>query len=263
MTKLSIVTICFNDLEGLKKTILSLSLQSSHQFEQVIVDGGSSDGTRQFLESLQVPWSLKWISEKDRGIYDAMNKGARLATSEYIWYLNSADYAADPEVLKDVLDCLDQNQGIDLLYGNLFFENKFGRRLVGKKATESDFFIEMPCLHPATIFKTQLILANPYRTDYKIISDWILLRRIFEESSSEKPFKTLYFNRTLSVFDMEGVSSTNLWKILSEKLRYETVLINRMKLILKSGFKYAILSLLNELQLLSFVRKLRHRNLSR
>lgn len=257
-TQLSIVTICFNDLAGLQKTISSLSQQTTNQFEQIIVDGGSSDGSKEYLKDLKLPWSFKWISEKDKGIYDAMNKGASLASGEYVWYLNSADYVAAPDVVNFVLENLSSHQEADLFYGQLYFENKFGRRLVGQKTAPKEFFVDMPCLQPASIIRKNLILESPYRTDFRIISDWIFLRKFFELSVGSRSYQTYYLNKALAVFDMEGISSTNVWKILAEKIRFEGSLKNRCKLIFKSGLKYSVLSLLERFKLLQVVRRLRH-----
>lgn len=101
--KLSIVTINYNNIDGLKKTVESVVSQTNHEFEYIIVDGASTDGGAEYLKEIgdkSYPFELKLISEKDTGIYNAMNKGVRMAKGEYVLMLNSGDYL----VASDVLD---------------------------------------------------------------------------------------------------------------------------------------------------------------
>lgn len=87
--KISVVTIAYNDLQGVRNTVKSVREQQHADIEHIVIDGGSSDGTKQFLESLDA--KTKWVSEPDNGRYDAMNKGAELATGELVWFMHSSD----------------------------------------------------------------------------------------------------------------------------------------------------------------------------
>ena len=122
--KLSIITINYNNAVGLKKTLDSVAAQTYTDFEYIIVDGASTDGSvdiiREYenaLASRPSPLAshLKWISEPDTGIYNAMNKGIRLAHGEYTLMLNSGDYLVDEQVIEKVLLLLD---GTDIIQGN-------------------------------------------------------------------------------------------------------------------------------------------------
>lgn len=115
--KLSIITINYNNAAGLKKTLDSVAIQTYTDFEHIIVDGASSDASvdviREYEQSLAsnlspLTYHLKWISEKDTGIYNAMNKGICMATGEYLLFLNSGDYLVDESALEKVFanDCL-------------------------------------------------------------------------------------------------------------------------------------------------------------
>lgn len=86
---ISVITIAFNDVEGLAKTISSVAAQDGVNIEHIIIDGGSTDGTKEYLANLQRP--VKWVSEQDNGRYDAMNKGARMASGEILWFMHSSD----------------------------------------------------------------------------------------------------------------------------------------------------------------------------
>ena len=103
LTKLSVVTIVLNDKEGFIKTFESLRRQTFTDFEHVVVDGGSTDGTVEFIqENLQ--YISKFVSEKDNGIYDAYNKGIRLSAGSFIWFLNAGDYLVGNVIRKEMLE---------------------------------------------------------------------------------------------------------------------------------------------------------------
>jgi glycosyltransferase involved in cell wall biosynthesis len=96
--KFSIITVTYNDLKNLKKTIKSVLSQSFEDFEYIIVDGASNDGTREYLETIDDK-RVKWISEKDSGLYDAMNKGSDLANGDFALFLNAGDEFFSEDVL--------------------------------------------------------------------------------------------------------------------------------------------------------------------
>ena len=115
--KLSIITINYNNAIGLKKTIESLIEQSYQEYEYIVIDGGSDDGSKEVIwESLR--YVSSWCSEKDTGVYNAMNKGIMRATGEYLLFLNSGDYLYDSTVLEDVTSTL---SGEDIIYGDLLY----------------------------------------------------------------------------------------------------------------------------------------------
>ena len=97
--KISIITICLNDLQGLKKTRDSILCQTWKDWEWIVIDGGSSDGTKEFLQDHQEEMSY-WCSEKDKGVYDAQNKGAQKATGNYCIFMNANDKFHDEHVLE-------------------------------------------------------------------------------------------------------------------------------------------------------------------
>lgn len=118
--KLSIITINLNNLEGLKKTFESVFNQTFTDYEWIVIDGGSTDGSREFIEAHQDSFSY-WSSEPDRGIYNAMNKGILQANGEYLSFLNSGDYYADSETLANVF-CT--NHEADILFGYMIREKE-------------------------------------------------------------------------------------------------------------------------------------------
>ena len=128
-TKLSIITINYNNAKGLRQTMSSVLEQSFADYEYIVIDGGSSDGSVQIIEEFENQFkssnagsdlnhrlSFQWISESDNGIYNAMNKGIALAKGDYCFFLNSGDYLVSKTVLESVFS---ENPTEDIIFGNL------------------------------------------------------------------------------------------------------------------------------------------------
>lgn len=125
MMKLSIITVCFNAEKTIKKTIESILEQDTEEFEWVVVDGKSEDQTNRIIKSYLPQFQEKrievtYISEKDNGIYDAMNKGANLANGEYLTYMNADDLYYNENSVKDIIKVL-ENTFADIVYGDICF----------------------------------------------------------------------------------------------------------------------------------------------
>ena len=108
MNKISIITVNYNDREGLKKTIESVINQTWQDFEFIIIDGGSTDGSREVIEQYKDKIDY-WISEPDKGIYNAMNKGIKAASGEFLLFLNSGDRLIDKNITEKVISKLESN----------------------------------------------------------------------------------------------------------------------------------------------------------
>ena len=131
--KLSIITINRNNAAGLEKTLLSVATQTFKEFEYIVVDGASTDGSVEVIKKYESKFAhLKWISEPDKGIYNAMNKGIRMASGDYIQILNSADCLAAPEVTERMLAELERQGNPAILYGNMVKCFPDGRKMVDK-----------------------------------------------------------------------------------------------------------------------------------
>jgi len=100
--KFSVITICYNDFEGVKSTLESVLSQTGVNFESIVIDGGSSDGTPEYLKKNDDINNLLWLSEPDSGIYNAMNKGIELASGDWLVFMNSGDKFVSANVLADV-----------------------------------------------------------------------------------------------------------------------------------------------------------------
>ena len=115
--KVSIITVCFNSEKTLEETIQSVLIQDYPEVEHIIIDGGSTDGTLAIIRKYAAQIT-QWISEKDHGMYDAMNKGIALATGDVIGILNSDDVYLNSHAISDLMAAM-QTQGVDAVYADL------------------------------------------------------------------------------------------------------------------------------------------------
>lgn len=127
--KISIITVCRNCVGSLITTLNSALTQQHHDTEYLVVDGASTDGTQEFLERITPYFGkrLRWISEPDSGIYDAMNKGLNLATGDVVGFLNADDVYCSPAVLRTIEQCFHEHPETDAVHANLEFVNADGR----------------------------------------------------------------------------------------------------------------------------------------
>ena len=209
---LTIITINRNNATGLEKTMQSVLSQARNDFEYVVVDGASTDDSVAVIRCLALDFGerLKWISEPDKGIYNAMNKGIAMASGDYIQILNSGDCLVDENVTARMLEALKTNGFPSILYGNMLKEMPGGKMLNdtgfgGKEITLLDMYIGTLNHSPAYILKSMFDKYGLYDESLKIDSDWkwYLQAIIF---GGEKP---VYTDIDVTLFDMNGISETN------------------------------------------------------
>ncbi|MBB5635651.1 glycosyltransferase involved in cell wall biosynthesis [Pedobacter cryoconitis] len=203
-TKISIITVNYNDNSGLQKTVNSVLNQSLRNFEFIIIDGNSSDGSKEFLQQNR-DHSIRWISEPDRGIYHAMNKGIQMATGKYLLFLNSGDVLFDNEVIKQVDHEIDGTYGI--YYCDIIFdEPKQKKKVVFPDTLSFTFFFKQSLSHQATFIKRKLFdEIFLYNEDFKIVSDWEFF--IYAICKQNVPYKHLDILTT--IYDGNGISSNS------------------------------------------------------
>jgi glycosyltransferase involved in cell wall biosynthesis len=200
--KTSIITINYNDRPGLKKTIDSVRGQTFRNFEFIIIDGNSSDGSKKLIEE-NADIITQAISEPDNGIYHAMNKGIRIATGDYLLFLNSGDFLYDTSVMQKINTMIDGNYGI--YYGDIIYdEPDHSRTVTFPDQLTFDFFYEQNLSHQASFIKRSLFQELFfYNEEYKIVSDWeFFLYAICKRDVSYKHLDTL-----VTVYDATGISS--------------------------------------------------------
>ena len=203
MKTVSIITVCFNNKKGLIQTIESVKKQHFSDVEFILIDGGSTDGTLSVIQENESLFSY-WVSEKDNGIYHAMNKGLEKATGKYCLFLNSGDYLVDEKVLENIFS---QQHNEDILYGNIVKINKNKKRIItyADELTFLHFYKKEPAVHhQAAFIKTKLFSQyGNYREDTYLIADWIF----FFTAVVLQNVSTKHLNLLVSVCDANGISN--------------------------------------------------------
>ena len=208
--KLSIITINRNNAAGLEKTLQSVASQTFKEFEYVIIDGASTDGSVEVIKKYEAQFAhLRLVSEPDSGIYNAMNKGIRMATGDYIQILNSADCLAAPDVTERMLKALEERQNPSILYGNMIKCFPDGRRMVdkcfaGQEITMLGMYTGTLNHDPTYIRRDLFGKYGYYDETLKIVSDWKWYLQAIV-LGDEKP---QYVDMDVTLFDMTGVSES-------------------------------------------------------
>lgn len=213
--KVSIITINLNNKLGLHRTLESVKVQTNVDYEHIVVDGGSSDGSVDTLSAFRND-RLKWISERDSGLYHAMNKGIAKATGDYLLFLNSGDYLVAPSVLENLLN--GEKGDIDLLYGDLERSFPDGTEDI---VTMPDFItvetmMTWTLCHPVTLIHRRLFEDyGLYDERIKIVADWAFFLKVIVLGDASQKHK----NVTVAKFMMDGMSSLpeNQEKIFNER----------------------------------------------
>ena len=217
--KLSIITINRNNAEGLEKTLKSVASQTFRDFEYVVIDGASTDSSVDVIKKYESQFAhLKWVSEPDTGIYNAMNKGIRMAEGDYIQILNSADILASDDVIEKMTDALEKRSYPDILYGNMIKDSVNGKKIrdksfAGSKPTMFDFIHGTLNHDPAYIKRSLFQKFGYYREDLPITADW----RWYVEAIPFGGVVPQYVDIDVTIFDMTGVSETQLVKREKER----------------------------------------------
>lgn len=216
--KLSIITVNYNDAEGLERTIKSVVSQTFKDYEYIVIDGGSSDGSKDVLLEYD-PYISYWVSEKDDGIYHAMNKGVAHAIGSYCIFMNSGDCFYSRDVLERVaaLDIKD-----DIIVGDVV-SNIDGKVIPTKSNRELSLYhlFSASIPHQASFIRTVLLKKYPYDETLRIASDWkFFLQTIIFENCSFK-----YVDEIVAEYDMDGISSHNPEEMFLEKEKVLSVMI--------------------------------------
>lgn len=216
--RITIITVCFNAQDVIEKTLRSVVSQTYDNLEYVIVDGASKDGTMAIVERYRerIERCGRIVSEPDKGLYDAMNKGVRLATGEWFLLLNCDDVFVDEHVVADVAAFIEAHPEADIVYGNTEQVWEYGTVV---SAPAEAYRNHKMCISPqATFVRTALHLAHPFDLKYRYAAD-------FEQSTSFalEGRKFLHFDRLVSRVELSsGVTHENHYA--SEKEIYSILL---------------------------------------
>lgn len=207
--RLSIVTINLNNAVGLKKTVNSVSGQNRKDIEYVVIDGGSRDSSVDILRQRDAEIDY-WVSERDSGIYDAMNKGIAVARGKFICFMNSGD-AFSPNVLERLFDRYDEWKDYDVVYGDIM---NVTRAQVERAEDPSRIFTDMPFRHQAVIVRTELHKRFPFDTSYRVAADYDFMLRVYLEGRRFFPTGICF-----GEYDAGGISNNQYFRTIREYIR--------------------------------------------
>lgn len=238
--KLSIVTINYNNVEGLKRTLSSVAEQNYRDIEHIIIDGGSTDGSVEAIKEyvaanpnkdLFFKHTVNWVSERDYGIYNAMNKGIEIAlgyrvvnalnrselvedknkvVSDYIQILNSGDILAAPDVTVRMVAAIEKAEYPELLYGNMIKKDYATGKILGKSG-EVEYslrqYYSSTMNHDCCYIRKDVYdTYGLYDENLKIVSDW----KWFLQAIGHGKVKPVYADIDVTIFDASGISESNL-----------------------------------------------------
>ncbi|WP_309609395.1 glycosyltransferase family 2 protein [Flavobacterium sp.] len=223
MSKLSIITINYNNASGLQRTIESVAAQQYSDMEYIVVDGGSTDESLEIIKQHE-KFINKWVSEKDNGIYNALNKGIKMATGNYLLFLNSGDHFYDSAVLNKYHHHIEKE---DLIAFDIHFfgpgYNKIGKHIDNLNFT---FLFEDTFAHQSIFIRRNLFdKVGLYDETLKIVADWkfFIHAIVFHRST----YKAVH--EVLSTYYLDGISGSPEGVILRNKER-KTILKNDFSL---------------------------------
>lgn len=216
MMRLSIITVNYNNIDGLRKTVTSVMRQTWHDFEWIIIDGGSTDGSKELIESLNENPNANvsyWCSEPDKGVYDAMNKGILQAKGEYLNFMNSGD-------------CYYESDSLEKVFGN----TSYYQDIIAANAVKDhcDLYLELPtqetmhkrlllytiCSHQAAFIKRELMQKYMYDANLKIVSDW----KFFLYTINKCGASVHFLDTIVADVDSNGISATMISRRKEENI---------------------------------------------
>lgn len=240
--KISVITVCYNSVSTIERTIESVLLQGNHVYEYLIIDGGSTDGTMDIVKSYEDKFEgrLRWVSEPDNGIYNAMNKGIKMATGNVIAIINSDDYMERDALSNVSLAFL--STGVEVVCGNVVYikkdrkSNTYEELASAQIYTRTDKSIRKRIkhyLHPATIIKKSVYeKCGLFNESLGISADYdFMIRMILQDISMA------YIDQTICYFTLDGASQKQRVKGIEESR-----VINKKYL----GSWYSLVRYLNE-----------------
>jgi glycosyltransferase involved in cell wall biosynthesis len=207
---ITVITVVYNGIQSLRKTILSVVNQDYPSIEYIVVDGGSTDGSIEMIK--EYASRLVWKSEKDTGIYDAMNKGLGLAHGAYCCFLNCGDVFVDNTVVRRVVQSMANLSSPGIVYGNILVEKPDGA-LTERIAKEPCNIHRMYFCHQSAFVKTSIMSAYRFDEKYKMSADLKFFKQCYHNKHT---FAHLHF--PVVIYDTSGISHTQREKGLRENI---------------------------------------------
>lgn len=244
---ISIITVTYNAALFLEKTMQSVFNQSFRDFEYLIIDGASKDHTldiikKYTLKSENHDISLRWISEPDKGLYDAMNKGMNMALGKFLWFINAGDKIYDENTLQTIVNAYKNNPDSDVIYGQSLIidieDNPLGERhkIAPKNLTQKNLLNGLVVCHQSILVNKNI--APRYDLQYRICADYDWTCNVLAKSQ-----KNLYIDKYISKFMTSGLSAIHRKKswierfyIMKNHFGLIRTILAHIKIILKYPF---------------------------
>lgn len=213
--KFSLITVTYNSSSTLRDTIVSVLNQTYNNIEYIIIDGDSKDNTTDIIKEYEPMFNgkMRWISEKDKGLYDAMNKGFRMATGDIIGIINSDDLIAEPTAIEKVVKSFESNSDADAVYADLYYvaqndTSKIVRHWISGK--QRSFKYGWHPAHPTFYVKKNIYEKyGMFDLDFRFAADFELMLRLIEKHQ----IKLAYLQEPLVRMRLGGTTSKNLSNI--------------------------------------------------
>lgn len=224
---LSVITVCYNSRQALERTFYSVLDQTYADFEYIIIDDGSKDGTLELIESFKEKFyrkgiDFKYISERDNGIYHAMNKGILMAQNKYIQLVNAGEVYTDPAVLEYVVKTMADSKH-DIYFGDAFIVDGYIKKYF-KSGPIENIKKYMAINHESTFVKKEVYVDNLYAYKYKIASDYELMLKLYL-----KGYSFCHIPLAVIVFFTDGISSkkSTYTYVETQKIRIENGVLTK------------------------------------
>lgn len=259
--KVSVITVCYNSREYIGKAIESVLNQSYKNIEYIIIDGGSTDGTIDIIRGYESIFDgrMKWISEPDNGIYDAMNKGIKISSGQIIGILNSDDWYEN-DAVETVVEHFSKEENIDIVHGkvNIVDSNgKFIREMYLKRNAYDFKYSEfMPICHPTAFVKRDVYTNKGlFSTKYKIAADYDFILRCINNN-----LHITFVDKVITNFRDGGISNKRVylsyWEATRVNMENGLSRVKAYYILLSRCFKYFIYSKIGNTQLYKSLYKI-------
>jgi len=218
--RISVITVCYNSVSTIQATFESVLKQTYLNFEYIVVDGNSIDGTISIVKEYesQFDGKMRWISEPDEGLYDAMNKGIEMARGDVIGILNSDDVFFNSQVLEHIVSSFDLRSDIDAVYGNLYYVAQNNISTIIRKwitGEQAKFETGWHPAHPALYIKKNVYeMYGKFNLRYRIASDFEIMLRFIDKHH----IKLIYLNEILVKMRLGGKTNRSFRNIFVQNV---------------------------------------------
>lgn len=250
MVKITIITVCYNACNTIKRTIESVINQTYSNIEYIVIDGNSKDGSQKIIEKYKNYISF-YLSEPDKGIYDGMNKGIEQATGEYTLFLNTDDTLYNNTTIEDFINNI--HEKYDVYYGNNNIINEYGE-YINKPREITQLNRKWVLSHQATFIKTKLLKNNLFDTNYRYCADYKQISNLYLKKHSFKYIDLTIATTPISsgtTYDNYLASTKEHFQIIKERgdnvifLEYRTIflrwIVRSVKLLLPKAILHPLL----------------------